>query len=376
MGVERYADKAARCLPYLAEKLTPLPRNKNLRTRSTGDFQWQNKAMELAESLRQKTEIQGAFIVNMASTGCGKTMTNLKVMYALADSSDAPDSFGLRCSFALGLRVLTRQTGAEYRNRLGLGDDAVAVLAGGAAMHKLYEHSQDEDKSSVRSIIQLAGRLWRHRLHLLLECIEPNIILLDHNYKSLELHGQCKPAYWHPGFEDDADFLLKDHSLSVLLREKEYQAITSIPRLLPAEDFDFKKRLADLEHERLQRLLIAPPPTSAGRLGGGSSLVGAYSCWRHPQAMLSGALQKKHPFREDSYEKETDLYLRPDEEGETYTLYRLLEKKSGHVNFDMAIPHLLTRRQRRFFYVRCMAPPLWAYRAGGFGLPVPLVPVC
>lgn len=54
--------------------------------------------------------------------------------------------------------------------------------------------------------------------------------------------------------------------------------------------------------------------------------------------MLSGVLQKKHPFRKDSYEKETDLYLRPDEEGETYTLHRLLEKKSG-----VAIPHLLNK---------------------------------
>ena len=684
LGVEKYADKAARSLPYLAAKLAHLPRNKKLRARSGGDFHWQDKAMEMAGALRRQTEIQGAFIVNLASTGCGKTLANLKIMYALADESDSNDSSGLRCSFALGLRVLTRQTGEEYRDRLGLGDDVVAVLAGGAATQKLYEHRQEEDHdsasadpdtflnedaevlymedgrdnamlrelftesdkakarrlleapllcctidhlmpaveslrggrqilpmlrllsgdlvldelddydiedlpaltrlvfwagllgsrvlissatippafaegmfaaylagrrhfqrnrgerpfdmppvsciwldefhtrnvdctdaatfrdahrafaekrrdklqkapvhrraelrrledaapdklpalfsrhilesacilhdryhimddtgskrvsfglvrmanirplflvaqelfrqgapqgrhihlcvyhsqfplilragieqqldqtlkrkdnrnpcsspairrllespasagvkdhifivlvspvaevgrdhdydwavvepSSMRSIIQIVGRVWRHRLYL--ECVKPNIILLDRNYRSLERPGQ--PAYRWPGFENE-DFRLREHSLSDLLREEEYKTITSVPRLLPSTDFDFEQRLSDLEHERLQRILIAQSPSGTGRRGGGSSFVGAYSCWRHPWAMLSGMLQKRYPFREE-VRKETELYLRPDEEGENYQLHRLLEKKNGQAVYDVPVSKLL-----------------------------------
>lgn len=42
----------------------------------------------------------------MASTGCGKTLGNAKIMYALAD-----EALGCRFSIALGLRTLTLQTG-------------------------------------------------------------------------------------------------------------------------------------------------------------------------------------------------------------------------------------------------------------------------
>jgi CRISPR-associated endonuclease/helicase Cas3 len=145
LGVEKQGDRAGRSLPHLAAALPALPRVKKLQARSGKTrFQWQNQAVELAGSLRQASAINGAFIVNLASTGCGKTLANLKFMNALA--GPAP---GLRCAFALGLRVLTRQTGAEYRNRLDSGPENVAILAGGTATQKLYEDRQEPDSGSL-----------------------------------------------------------------------------------------------------------------------------------------------------------------------------------------------------------------------------------
>jgi CRISPR-associated endonuclease/helicase Cas3 len=54
----------------------------------------------------------------MASTGCGKTFANARIMYALADEQE-----GCRFSIALGLRTLTLQTGQALQSRLGLDDD-------------------------------------------------------------------------------------------------------------------------------------------------------------------------------------------------------------------------------------------------------------
>ena len=45
----------------------------------------------------------------------------------------------MRATFALGLRVLTTQTGREYQNRLHLSDDELAVRVGGLAAQELYD---------------------------------------------------------------------------------------------------------------------------------------------------------------------------------------------------------------------------------------------
>jgi CRISPR-associated endonuclease/helicase Cas3 len=195
------------------------------------------------------------------------------------------------------------------------------------------------EPSSLRSLIQLAGRIRRHRPPL--EGEAPNIIIFDRNYKSLA--GQA-PAYWRPGFENEDEFRLREHSLNKLLREEEYQVLTSIPRLRPYPDgFDPQRRLADLEHARLEKVLIPPPssPAPGRRGGGGSACLGAYSCWRQPQAMLSGLLQKKQPFRKSAGGPEVDLYLAPDEAGEKLTLVQLFEESKGHPKSEAKIPNLL-----------------------------------
>lgn len=135
-GVARHTLAAARALPGLSKGLPALGRHRVLLQRSAdARFRWQDKAFDLACSVRDKVAMHGAFIVNMASTGCGKTLANARIMYALANPAT-----GMRCAFALGLRTLTLQTGLAFRNKLQLDDGDLAIRVGGAPSPELFEH--------------------------------------------------------------------------------------------------------------------------------------------------------------------------------------------------------------------------------------------
>ncbi len=112
-------------------------------------FRWQDKAVSKIQQWREQTEdkSQGYFVVNMASTGCGKTMANAKIMQALSD-----DGQSLRFILALGLRTLTLQTGDEYRQRLQLKESDLAVLIGSKAIYELHQRSGkqiDKDEKEI-----------------------------------------------------------------------------------------------------------------------------------------------------------------------------------------------------------------------------------
>lgn len=137
LGVERNAAMLCHNLPGFSRHL-PALQHRNLRKRSAkAAFRWQDKAFDAAEGIRGKAAERGAFIVNMASTGRGKTFANARIMYAIADPQR-----GMRCSFAVGLRTLTLQMGRNYRDILGVGDDELAVRVGGAANRQLFEYHE------------------------------------------------------------------------------------------------------------------------------------------------------------------------------------------------------------------------------------------
>lgn len=147
IGVEVNASRIVRTLPRMVQQLPRIARHKGFRQRSKdARFRWQDKAFDLATSLQTRSEQYGFFGVNMASTGCGKTLANGRIMYGLADPQ-----LGARFNIALGLRTLTLQTGDAYRDRLGLGDEDLAVLVGGGAVRALHEHQRDEDNALNRS---------------------------------------------------------------------------------------------------------------------------------------------------------------------------------------------------------------------------------
>ena len=145
LGVAREARRVAQVLPQLERRLPRLARHRGFQKRSDkAAFRWQDKAFDLASSLREASGRHGFFGINMASTGCGKTLANGRILYALADPQR-----GARFSIALGLRTLTLQTGQVYRERLGLGDDDLAVMVGGAAVRQLFEAGQQNSTAKI-----------------------------------------------------------------------------------------------------------------------------------------------------------------------------------------------------------------------------------
>ncbi|MCB1669363.1 MAG: type I-F CRISPR-associated helicase Cas3 [Pseudomonadales bacterium] len=136
IGVADFASRIALLIPNLNTRLTGLPDKHRpflAQTRAEG-YLWQNKSFLLAKKLQPQAQQQGFFGVNMASTGRGKTLANARIMYALGNKDS-----GARFTIALGLRVLTLQTGRALRAKLDLDDEQLAVLVGGAANRELFE---------------------------------------------------------------------------------------------------------------------------------------------------------------------------------------------------------------------------------------------
>jgi len=139
VGVARNALNTAHLLPAF-EQEPPLATDiQVLRAKSPLQFSWQDKAVTKITDWKklQNKESSGFFAVNMASTGCGKTFANAKVMRALST-----DGKSLRYILALGLRTLTLQTGDEYRNLIGLSKAQLAVLIGSRAVAELHNTTQ------------------------------------------------------------------------------------------------------------------------------------------------------------------------------------------------------------------------------------------
>jgi CRISPR-associated endonuclease/helicase Cas3 len=150
LGVGHTASLIAHALPNFERHMPRLVNHRGLRKRSSDTrFAWQDKAFDAATGLREAAREHGAFIVNMASTGCGKTLANARILYALADPQ-----LGLRVSYALGLRTLTLQTGRSYRHDLHLNDDELAVLVGGSASRALFEHYEAKAEAGGSASVQ------------------------------------------------------------------------------------------------------------------------------------------------------------------------------------------------------------------------------
>jgi CRISPR-associated endonuclease/helicase Cas3 len=140
VGVASFSARFARLLPKITTELPAINQHKPFTKRTTiKRFQWQNHAFDLAKSYQQISDECGFFGVNMASTGCGKTLANGRIMYALSNPKR-----GVRFTIALGLRVLTLQTGKALRERLHLSDEHLAILVGGRATKTLFELSNED----------------------------------------------------------------------------------------------------------------------------------------------------------------------------------------------------------------------------------------
>ena len=145
VGVAKQAVRNAHLLPAFEGRHDELQRafdTTALKRKSPNKFRWQdtavNKIIKWRENRAKLNPMHfGFFTVNMASTGKGKTFANAKIMRALS-----VDKESLRYVLALGLRTLTLQTGDEYRERIKLARDELAVLIGSRAVMELHDRNK------------------------------------------------------------------------------------------------------------------------------------------------------------------------------------------------------------------------------------------
>lgn len=143
-GVMKSALKTVYLLPAFEKEPPLVEDNRALKKKSPKAFAWQDRAVAKIAPAVNREKKQGFFAVNMASTGCGKTFANAKVMRAISE-----DAKSLRYVLALGLRTLTLQTGDEYRERIGLDESELAVLIGSKAVLELHNRAKEKEDNSL-----------------------------------------------------------------------------------------------------------------------------------------------------------------------------------------------------------------------------------
>lgn len=142
------------------------------------------------------------------------------------------------------------------------------------------------EPSSIRSIIQIAGRVLRHRDHV---PDQENILLINQNIKQLKGSKRC---FNQPGFEvENLKLKLNAHTLREILTETQYQPINAVERLVKSIQPPLAN-LVSLEHEALSRTV------------NGRSLA---AFWWKEKAHWCGVLQKLQVFRKSA--KDEALFL-------------------------------------------------------------------
>jgi len=126
--------------------------NEKLNQKSPEAYKWQDVAVSSIKKWKRDEDGLdkhqfGFFAVNMASTGKGKTFANAKIMQALSAGEES-----LRYILALGLRTLTLQTGDEYKSKIGLKDNELAVLIGSKAIVDLHQQKNTTGSESNTSL--------------------------------------------------------------------------------------------------------------------------------------------------------------------------------------------------------------------------------
>ena len=141
IAVGYHAYKIAKVLAQLKDDLPAMAINKelskNVPHEYKDNFGWQDRAFQMAKSLREESKKYGFLGISMASTGKGKTRANAKIMYGLSEDNHC------RFSVALGLRTLTLQTGDALKSDLQLKNDELAVLIGSQAVKELHLQSKE-----------------------------------------------------------------------------------------------------------------------------------------------------------------------------------------------------------------------------------------
>ncbi len=157
------------------------------------------------------------------------------------------------------------------------------------------------EPSSMRSLIQLAGRIQRHRKQ---EPKTENLLILSKNFKALK---NITPAYAKPGFETK-NRLFASHDLTALLKPKNYQKINAVPRIKILKGKVDKENGQYLDFVQLEQWALFQC-----LLGSGKEENNARHWWVN-EPTWNAELQRTQPFRKSSPDASYCLYS--EEEGE------------------------------------------------------------
>ena len=169
------------------------------------------------------------------------------------------------------------------------------------------------EPSSFRSIIQLAGRVRRHRDT---PVTQPNIGLMQYNWKGIrDAHKKDKQVFNYPGFEE-GKYWLNKHNVDDLLDVNEIAyRLDASQRIQKPDELKPQYKLADLEHVATQNLVAKYNKTGDQRQTGVTTLQGYL---REPW-YLTALPQRYRPFRKNKvHQQQCQVFLLWNEEQQSY----------------------------------------------------------
>lgn len=151
-------------------------------TRRAGAFNGKTKPLMLPRTCASRAAPYGAFIINMASTGCGKTLANARIMHAHWHATP-PKACAARLRRAAHTHAAN---GAQLQTDLQLSEDELAVRVGGSASRALFAfYEQQAERTGSAS----SQALLEENSHLIFE---------EDNVKITRPAGHCTGERQHP----------------------------------------------------------------------------------------------------------------------------------------------------------------------------------
>jgi len=210
--------------------------------------------------------------------------------------------------------ALSRHNETEWLEQSGIKNiveshdekDHIFVVLATAVAEVGRDHDYDwavVEPSSMRSIIQLAGRVQRHRQE-----VPPceNINILSKNFKGLK--GQS-PCYEKPGFETKGLFskplLYSSSDLGVLTVTNEFDEINAIPRIQAPTTLS----VTEASCPRFNSFNEMEHVAQALRLVGSPNQFNHAAQWWNNELTWCGELQRLQPFRQSAPNDEFKLKL-------------------------------------------------------------------
>lgn len=189
------------------------------------------------------------------------------------------------------------------------------------------------EPSSFRSIIQMAGRVKRHRDF---EAKEPNISILKYNFKAfMDGDRENRRYFVKPGFEVIENCSLFSHDMAKITDENYLMhGIDAIPRITKRNVLEPSKRLDDLEHCAVMEWLTKYESAHADKLEGflrGSWFLTAMPVHFNPFRKGSVSIKCFRIYDEEKekiYFAELDENNEPIDRGDILGISEVDEKKS------------------------------------------------